>query len=85
MSEPKVKEVTVSSSIGGKIQIVQFQFTSDFHYSITKKYDVDMTDGEADDFWRERLGELTEELTAPEQQRIDELQTLRDELSGASE
>jgi hypothetical protein len=85
MSEPRVKAVKVSSSIGGKIQIVQFQFTSDFHYSVTKEYEVDMTDSEADDFWKERLGELKEELSAPEQERIDELQTLRDELSGASE
>lgn len=76
----RVKEITVSSSLGGKIQIVQFQFTSDFHYSVTKKYAVDMTDGEADEFWKERLGELNDELATPEQERIDELMRLRDEL-----
>ena len=31
--QPKCTEITVSSSVGGKVQIVKYEFTSDFHYS----------------------------------------------------
>lgn len=83
MSAPRVKKVSVSVSPNGKLQIVQFQYSAGYHYSVSKEYEVDMTDGEADDFWQERLGELQESMGEIEQKKVDELMELRDELAGS--
>lgn len=84
MPEARVKEVTVSAAVGGKIQVVQFQYSADYRYFVSKSYEVsDMDDAEADEFWKTRLAELREELEPIAQKEVDELQELRDQLSQA--
>jgi hypothetical protein len=75
-----VKEVSVSASIGGKIQIVQYQYTADYHYSNSQKYEVDMTEEEATQFRAEKTRELREELEPIAQDEVDALTALRDKL-----
>jgi hypothetical protein len=80
----KIKEVSVSASVGGKIQIVQYQYTSDYHYSMSQKYDVDgMTEAEAEEFRLEKIKELRESLESVGQEELDKLMELRDELKEA--
>ncbi len=80
-AKPRVKEVEVSIRLGGKIQIVQFQYSADYSYLVGYKYDVDMTEEEADKFWKEQHAKLSEQMGPVEQQKVDELQDLRDKLS----
>lgn len=38
--EPRLKEVTINYSAGGKISIVKYDHSSDWHTSETQKYDI---------------------------------------------
>ena len=39
-SEAKPLEVSVSSSVGGKVQIIKFEYSEDYHFSQTEKWSV---------------------------------------------
>jgi hypothetical protein len=82
--EPKVtlKEVSVQSSVGGKVQIVQYQYSQDFHFSMSQKYEVEGLDdpAEQDKFRQEKIKELRYQLEGIAQKEVDKLIELRDEL-----
>jgi hypothetical protein len=50
MSEPRVKEVAVAVSVGGKVQLVKYEQQADYSFGLTRTYEVDMTEAEASEF-----------------------------------
>lgn len=77
----ELKEITVSVSGGAKVQIVQYQFTCDHHFSMTEKYEVkNMTEAEAHSFKEDRANKLQKHIDEKNQEAIDELTELRDNL-----
>ena len=62
--QPKCTEITVSSSVGGKVQIVKYEFTSDFHYSMTRKYEIPegWSEKDVEDFQIDKAVEIRGEL-----------------------
>lgn len=74
---PRCTEVVCSSSVGGKVQIVKYEFQSDFHFSMTRKYDVPETWTEDDikDFQNDKVIELRghiEEIAEAEMESLME-------------
>lgn len=80
-SEAKCTEVVVSASVGGKVQIVKFEYTADFHYSMTRKYDIPEDWSELDvlDFQHDKTVLLREQLEVAAQAEMDDLMRQRDE------
>lgn len=80
MSDPVCTEVSVSASVGGKVQIVKFEYTADFHYSMSRKYTVpeEWNDKEIKNFQQDRALGLREELENIAQAEMDELIKQRD-------
>ena len=82
----KVKDITVSASVGGNVQIVKFQYTSKFHYSTTFTYEIeDMTEEEAKAFRDEKLKEMREDLEPIAQEEVDELLRQRELIRSGGE
>lgn len=80
--KPELKEISVQCSVGGKMQIVKYQFSADYHYSMSQKYDVEgMTEIEAAEFREEAIKQLRGHLEEVGQAEIDELTELRKQLS----
>jgi hypothetical protein len=81
-----LKEISVSTSVGGKVQIVQYQNSQDYHYSISQKWDVEGIESEEDawDFRQEKISELRDHLEEVAQREMDGLIKQRDELRDAS-
>ena len=76
-----VEEVSVSTSAGAKIQIVQYQYNADFHNSITVKYALEgYSEEEAKTFREAKRKELQAEMEPVTQAAIDEYTELRDRL-----
>lgn len=68
-----VKEITVSTSVGGNIQIIKYEASSNYHYSITEKYEGEWTPEEAEEFEIGKIDELRERLDPIAQSEVDEL------------
>ena len=83
--ESTLKEITVSTSVGGKVQIVQYQNTQDYNYSVTQKWEVEgiKTEEDAWDFRQEKITELREHLEEVAQKEMDSLIEQRDALRNA--
>lgn len=77
---PICTEASVSASVGGKVQIVKFEYTADFHYSYSRKYSVPegWTEQDVNDFQKAKIAELREELESVAQSEMDELVSQRD-------
>lgn len=75
-----VKELTVSTSVGGKVQIVQYQNSQDYHYSISQKWDVQGIESDEDlwDLRQEKIEELRGHLEEVAQREMDDLIAQRD-------
>ena len=84
MSEPKPLEVTVSSSTGGKIQIVKFEYSEDYHFSQSEKWSIpeDWTAEQVAAFRKERQDTLDDNLQSIAQVKVDELIEQRDAING---
>lgn len=84
MTEPKstLKEINVSSSVGGKVQVVQYQYSQDFHFSMSQKYEVEGLDDPADQdkFRAEKIKELRYQLEGIAQEEVDKLVELREKI-----
>lgn len=81
MTKPLCTEVTVSASVGGKVQIVKYEYTADFHYSQSRKYSVpeEWSEQDVTDFQNTATIGLREELETLAQAEVDELIRQRDE------
>lgn len=80
-NQPVCTEVSVSASVGGKVQIVKFEYTADFHYSMSRKFSIPegWKDKEIKSFQQDKTLALREELEHIAQAEMDELIKQRDE------
>lgn len=82
MAEAKLKEISVSASTSGKVQIVKFEYSSGYHFSIGHTYDVEgLTEEEIAKFQDEKVRELQMEAEKHGQKEVDSLMSLRDEIA----
>lgn len=82
-ADPKCTEVLCSSSVGGKVQIVKFEYSADFHYSMSRKYDVppDWSEKDIKDFQKDKCVEIRGELEVVAQAEVEDLMKQRDDLN----
>lgn len=80
MAEPICTEISVSASVGGKVQIVKFEYTADFHYSMSRKFSIpeDWDAKEIKNFQQDKTLMLRQELEHIAQAEMDELIKQRD-------
>lgn len=80
--EPVATEVSVSVSYGGKVQLIKFELSSDYHISIGGKWNVEgLTEREAEAFRYEMLMKFKGELEPVVQAEIDDLFNQKAELN----
>jgi hypothetical protein len=74
-SEPTPLEITVSSSVGGKVQIIKFEYSEDYHFSQSEKWSIpeDWSAEQVAEFRKEKQSVLDADLQAQAQVRVDEL------------
>lgn len=74
-SEAKPLEITVSSSVGGKVQIIKFEYTEDYHFSQSEKWSIpeDWNAEQVAEFRKEKQAGLDADLQVMAQKRVDEL------------
>ena len=74
-AEPTPLEITVSSSVGGKVQIIKFEYSEDYHFSQSEKWSIpeDWTAEQVAEFRKEKQTVLDADLQAQAQVRVDEL------------
>lgn len=82
--EPVCTEINVSASCGGKVQIIKFEFTADYHYSASAKYSIPegWTEDQITEFRQAKYAELRVEVEGPADREMTELLRQRDELNG---
>jgi hypothetical protein len=74
-SEPTPLEITVSSSVGGKVQIIKFEYSEDYHFSQSEKWSIpeDWSDEQVAEFRSGKQEALDADLQKLAQARVDEL------------
>jgi hypothetical protein len=74
-AEPKPLEITVSSSVGGKVQIIKFEYTEDYHFSQTEKWSVpeDWNVEQVAEYRAQVQAKLDSDIQQLAQARVDEL------------
>ena len=74
-SEPTPLEITVSSSVGGKVQIIKFEYSEDYHFSQSEKWSSpeDWSAEQVSEFRKEKQSVLDADLQTQAQVRVDEL------------
>lgn len=75
MSEPRLEEVTVSVSLGGKVGLVKYDLSADYHLSQTRRYKIpeDWTNEMAEAFQVEAEAALRKVVDAAAQREADGL------------
>lgn len=83
MSEPACTEALVSVSVGGKVQIVKFEYSADFHYSMSRKYDIPegWTEADVADFQKDKSIQLRGEVETLAEAEMNELLEQRENLN----
>jgi hypothetical protein len=81
---PRLIEVGVSVSNGGKIQLKKFEFSSDYHFHLSGKWTApeDWTDQQAEEFRHEQVLRLKAELEPIVQEEIDDLLEQKRDMEG---
>lgn len=81
--EPQIVEVSASASIGGKVQIVKFEYNEDFHFSLSGKWEIppEWNEKDAEDFRNYQVNKLREELEPIAEKVVESLVKQRDELA----
>ena len=81
--EAKCIEASASVSVGGKIQIVKFEYSQDYHFSINRKYEVpeDWSEKDVDKFQLGKCAELRAEVEKLADAELTSLIQQRDELN----
>ena len=75
MSEPQCVEVSIDASVGGKVQIVQFKLTNDFHYNYGERHTIpsDWDQDRIDQWTKVKISEIKEKIDALAQAEQDAL------------
>lgn len=73
--QPKCLEVTVNASTGGKVTIVKFDLSSDYHFSQTARYSIpeDWSQEQVDKFVAEESLRLYEQVDGVAQPVLEDL------------
>jgi hypothetical protein len=79
MSE--VTEVTVTYHVGGKVQIIKYEYQEEYLVGRSQTYSGQWTEEEAKAFHAAKLEEFRSEVGAEAQAEVDRLMKLRDELN----
>jgi hypothetical protein len=74
-SEPTPLEITVSSSVGGKVQIIKFEYSEDYHFSQSEKWSIpeDWTAEQVAEYRTKVQEKLDADLQKQAQIRVDQL------------
>lgn len=80
MSEPRCIEASASVSVGGKIQVVKYEYTADYFFNFSRKYEIPegWTEQDIADFQQNKAIELREQIEPLAQTEMDELIAQRD-------
>lgn len=72
--KPRLTEVSVASSAGGKVQIIKFDVSSDYFVSLSQKYEIPegWSDEDALEFQVEKYNEIRAIVDAQAQNEFDE-------------
>lgn len=75
-------EVSVSASVGGKVQVVKYEQTSDYHFSVGGRWAVPdfWTNDDCENFRQEQLWKLRKELEPFAQHEYDDLMDQREKI-----
>lgn len=81
--QPVCTEVLCSSSVGGKVQIVKFEYTADYHFSISRKYTIPegWSESDVEAFQTDKVIELRGLLEKIDDAEMTELLKQRDEAN----
>ena len=68
-------EITVSSSVGGKVQIIKFEYSEDYHFSQSEKWSIpeDWSVEQVAEFRSGKQEALDADLQKLAQAKVDEL------------
>jgi hypothetical protein len=74
-SEPTPLEITVSSSVGGKVQIIKFEYSEDYHFSQSEKWSIpeDWSAEQVAEYRAQVQDKLDADLQKQAQAKVDEL------------
>ena len=74
-AEAKPREITVSSSVGGKVQNIKFEYSEDDHFSQSEKWSIpeDWTAEQVAALRKEKQQQLDADLQELAQARVDQL------------
>ena len=74
-SKPTPLEITVSSSVGGKVQIIKFEYSEDYHFSQSEKWSIpeDWSAEQVAEYRAQVQAKLDADLQKQAQVRVDEL------------
>lgn len=75
MSEPKLEQIGMSVSLGGKVAIIKFDLSADYHVSGSRTYSIpeDWTNEQAEDFQVQEYERLREVVDKQSQVEYDDL------------
>jgi hypothetical protein len=81
--DAKCIEASASVSVGGRIQIVKFEYSQDFHFSMNRKYEVpsDWSEDDVKNFQKEKCAELRAEVEVFASAELNDLINQRDEIN----
>jgi ribosomal protein S7 len=83
MAEAKPKEMTCSVTVGGKVQLVKFELSSDYSVTLGGTWTVDgLDEREVEALRHETLLKLREELEPVAQAELDDLFEQKKDLNG---
>lgn len=82
VKEPRCIEASATVSLGGKIQIVKFEFTQDYFYSQGGKWSIPegWTDEQCEEFRLKKAAEFRAALEGPVQDEVNDMMRQRDEF-----
>lgn len=72
--QPKLSEINISFSVGGKVQIIKFDISSDYHVSLSRKWEIpeDWTNEQAEAWQLEQLAKLRAVVDVVGQKEFDD-------------
>lgn len=80
--QPVPLEVSISASVGGKVQIVKYEYDENYFISMSQKWSVpeDWTEDEIEVFRRYQYSKLREQVQGLGQVEVDTLMASRDNV-----
>jgi hypothetical protein len=81
--QPVCTEIVCHSAVGGSVQIVKFEYTAKYNFSITRTYSIPdgWTEDDVDDFQQDKVIELRGKLEPIDEAEMAELLRQRDEAN----